>query len=129
MSRAIEEEIIKQYIKKNKQERILWEFNNPKKRKQVIWRFNKPGIFIEKCLSPIGYMDKEHMIRYLFGLSGVSDVYYIGEDYIGYLSLEQAAEGASTGEICVIYCGNGIGYYQGEQEIGAPPRFMLSAEK
>lgn len=129
MSRAIEEEIIKQYIKKNKQERIIWEFNNPKKRKEVIWRFNNPGIFIEKCLNPIGYMDKKHMIRYLFELSGVSDVYYIGRNYIGYLSLEQAAERASMEEICIIYCGKGIGYYQGEQEIGAPPRYMLLAKK
>lgn len=29
----------------------------------------------------------------------------------------------------VSYCGNGIGYYQGEQEKGAPPRFMLLKEK
>lgn len=129
MSRAIEEEIIKKYIKKNKQERMIWELNNPQKREEVIWRFSKPGIFIEKCLTPIGYMDKIHMIEYLFKLSGVSNVYYIGEDYIGYLSLEQAAERASMGEICIIYCGKGIGYYQGEQEIGAPPRFMLLAEK
>ena len=77
MSRAIEEEIIKQYIKKNKQERMLWELNNPQKREEVIWRFSKPGIFIEKCLTPIGYMDKIHMIEYLFKLSGVSNVYYL----------------------------------------------------
>lgn len=109
MSRAIEEEIIKQYIKKNKQERMLWELNNPQKREEVIWRFSKPGIFIEKCLTPIGYMDKIHMIEYLFKLSGVSNVYYIGEDYIGYLSLEQAAERASMGEICIITVGKVLG--------------------
>lgn len=87
MSRAIEEEIIKQYIKKNKQERMLWELNNPQKREEVIWRFSKPGIFIEKCLTPIGYMDKIHMIEYLFKLSGVSNVYYIGEDYLSLIHI------------------------------------------
>ena len=54
------------------------------------------------------------MIKYLFELSAASDVYYMGESYIGHLFLEQAAE---------------IGYYQGEPGYGAPPRFMLLAEK
>lgn len=56
-------------------------------------------------------------------------MYFIGEDYIGDLSLKEAVERASEGEICIIYCGEGIGYYQGEQEKGAPPRFMLLKEK
>lgn len=128
MSRSIEKEIIEQYVKKNKQERIIWELDNPKKRSSVIWRFHRPKIFIEKCLKPIGYMDKKQMIKYLSELSGAVDVYFIGEIYIGYLSLEEAAEQASRGGICIIYCGKGIGYYQGEQEIGAPPRFMLLAK-
>lgn len=59
---------------------------------------------------------KEEMKNYLHKLSGAENVYFIGEDYIGEMLLEQAAERANEGEICIIYCGNGIGYYQGEQE-------------
>ena len=70
-------------------------------------------------------MDKTEMQTYLYNLSKKSNVYFIGEDYIGDLSLKEAVERASEGEICIIYCGEGIGYYQGEQEKGAPPRFML----
>ena len=125
MSRTIEEEIVKKYIIKNKQNRIIWELNNPKKRNNVIWRFHRPDIFSEKCLYPVEYMDRSGMNKYLFELSGASEVYFIGESYIGYLSLNQATELASKGEICIIYCGKGIGYYQGEQEIGKPPRFLL----
>ena len=125
MSRAIEEEIIRKYVKKDRQERIIWELNNPKKREEIVWRLHRPDIFIEKCLHPIEYMSKDVMRKRLFELSGVSEVYFIGEGYIGYLSLEQASERANTGEICIIYCGKGIGYYQGEQEIGKPPRFLL----
>lgn len=62
---------------------------------------------------------KEAMKNYLHKLSGAENVYFIGEDYIGKMLLEQAAERANEGEICIIYCGNGIGYYQGEQEKGA----------
>lgn len=129
MYEKVEEEIIKKYIKTNKQERILWELNSPKKRNSVIWRFHKPDIFMKKCLKPVKYMSKQDMEKYLFDLSGVLNVYYIGENYIGSLSLEQAVEQVNQGGICIIYCGNGIGYYQGEQEFGAPPRFMLLAEK
>lgn len=125
MRSAIEEEIVKKYIKKNKQDRILWEFNNPKKRGNVIWRMNEPDIFKENCLQSVGYMTKETMEQCLYELSGVRKVYFIGEDYIGNLSIEQAVQRANEGEICIIYCGKGIGYYQGEQEFGKPPRFLL----
>lgn len=52
----------------------------------------------------------------------------MGESYIGEISLKEAVENADGGEICIIYCGKGIGYYQGEQIIGAPSRFMLLAK-
>lgn len=125
MRNVIEEEIVKKYIKKNKQDRILWELDNPKKRGNVIWRMNRSDIFKESCLQPVGYMTKEIMKKYFYELSGVRKVYFIGEDFIGHLSIEQAVERANTGEVCIIYCGKGIGYYQGEQEIGKPPRFLL----
>lgn len=124
-----EKEIVQNYIIKSKQERIEWELNHPQKRKDIIWHFHKPDIFKEACLHPVDYMDQEAMKNYLHKLSSAENVYFIGEDYIGEMSLEQAVERANEGEICIIYCGNGIGYYQGEQEKGAPPRFMLLAEK
>ena len=120
-----EQEIIKKYVRKNKQDRILWELSTPRKRDAVFWNFSGTDIFNENCLHPIKYMQKEEMEKYLFKLSGTSEVYFIGESYIGYLPLNQATERASMGEICIIYCGKGIGYYQGEQEIGKPPRFLL----
>lgn len=125
MNREIEEEIIKKYVKKNKQERILWEINNPKKRKGIIWHFDRPDIFKGDCLQPVEYMDRKIMKDFLIKNSNLGKVYFIGESFIGYLSSEEAAERANTGEICIIYCGNGIGYYQGEQEKGKPPRFLL----
>lgn len=121
----IEEEIVKKYVIKNKQERILWELSSPRKREQIFWRFADSEILKSSCLKPIEYMSVETMEKYLFKLTGVKSVYFIGEDYIGELTLRQATERANMGEICIIYCGNGIGYYQGEQGYGAPPRFLL----
>lgn len=122
---GVEQEIIKKYVDKNKQERILWELDNPKKRGNVFWKFAGSDIFKKDCLQPVEYMSSDEMERHLFKLSGVRDIYFIGEDYIGELSLKEAVKRAGTGEICIIYCGNGIGYYQGEQDSGKPPRFML----
>ena len=68
------------------------------------------------------------MEKHLFQLSGAREVYFVGESYTGILPLKQAVTKAHTGEICVIYCGKGIGYYQGEQEYGSPPRYMLLAQ-
>ncbi len=123
--KKIENEIVQKYVVSNKQERIKWELSNSKKREAISKHFHKPTIFKTECLYPINYMDKTEMQTYLYNLSKKSNVYFIGEDYIGDLSLKEAVERASEGEICIIYCGEGIGYYQGEQEKGAPPRFML----
>ena len=123
----IEEEIIKLYIIKDKQERILWELSNHRKRESVIWKFSGPNLFKRDCLQPIEYMSQEKMEKYLSNRGGVEEVYFIGESIIGKLSLTQAVAKAHNGERCIIYCGNGFGYYQGEREDGTFPRFLLSA--
>lgn len=97
-----EKEIVQNYIIKSKQERIEWELSHSKKRKDIIWHFHKPDIFKEACLHAVDYMDKEAMKNYLHKLSGAENVYFIGEDYIGKMLLEQAAERANEGEICNI---------------------------
>ena len=86
-----EKEIVQNYIIKSKQERIEWELSHSKKRKDIIWHFHKPDIFKEACLHAVDYMDKEAMKNYLHKLSGAENVYFIGEDYIGEMLLEQAA--------------------------------------
>ena len=121
----IEEELIKKYVIKEKQNRLLWELKNPKKRNTVILRFAGTNCFKTNCLHAITYMSGDVMKRHLLHLSNAKDVYFVGESYVGTLSLEQAVAKAQTGEICIIYCGKGIGYYQGEQENGKPPRFLL----
>ena len=126
---SIEEEIVKKYVIKNKQERILWELSNPQKRPNIIWQFAGLRLFKKSCLQLTKYMPPEELEKCLFQLTEAKLVYFIGEDYIGELSLTQAAKRTNTGEICIIYCGNGIGYYQGEQDYGTPPRFLLMEKR
>lgn len=129
MNHEIETEIIKKYVVKNKQDRIIWELGSPKKRSEVMWRFHHNlDIFKPECLYPVEYMDPRGMKEYLYKLSGAREVYYMGDLFIGELSLKDAADRA-FGDVCIIYCGNGIAYYQGEECMAAPPRYMLIANE
>lgn len=125
----IEREIVEKYVKKHKQERILWELTNAKKRDAVIWKFAGTNIFKDNCLQKTEYMSSSMLFKYLYEMGASKRIYYIGESFIGEMNLEEAVKKANNGEICIIYCGNGIGYYQGEQEYGSPPRYILKISK
>ena len=124
--KQIESEIVRYYIKESKRERLLWELDSPSKRASVIWKFAGTELFKRECLVPTKYLTADAMRQYFSKLTSSDHVYFFGEDYIGQLPLHQAIQRAQEGEICIIYCGNGNGYYQGEQSKGAPPRFLLS---
>ena len=126
MNNNIEEEIVNTFIKENKQTRIISELRNPEKRKTImIRRFASDGLFKGNCIHLVSYMSPSILEKCLFDLSKDEEVYYIGEYYIGALPLHEAVLRANTGELCIIYCGKGIGYYQGEQDHGKPPRCFL----
>ena len=129
MINDIERDIIKKFVCKHRQERLIWEFGNSRKREQIMMqRFAGPQIFKEDYLKATEYMSPDVLQIQLFKLGGTKNVYYIGESYIGEMSLKQATETVNTGEICIVYCGNGIGYYQGEEEFGYRPRYFLIAK-
>lgn len=126
MINQVETEIIQNYVKESKQERLLWELSSPSKRETIIWKFAGSELFKRECLLPTKYMPADAMEQYFSKLTKNNHVYFIGADYIGQLTLQQAVQRAQEGEICIVYCGNGNGYYQGEQSKGAPPRYLLS---
>lgn len=123
----LEEEIVKKFVVKNKQERILWELGSSKKREQVFWRFAGTAIFRPECLHFLNYMAPNELEKYLSKFVHTKNVYYLGEDYIGEITLKESLEKINMGAICIIYCGNGIGYYQGEEDQGHRPRCLLRA--
>lgn len=125
-SNSLEEEFVKKFIIKNKQERILWELQSSKKRESVFWRFAGTEIFKKECLNDLAYMPQKELERYLLKYARLGYVYFIGNDFVGEISLEDAVAQMEMGSIGIIYCGDGIGYYQGEQEInGYTPRCLL----
>lgn len=134
MDKEIEMEIIKAFVNKNMQERFLFELFSTKKRKNSIGRlchqydkiFNKDYMIeIPKDnlnLTGIGSMLENHEIN--------NNCYLISydEQIDGlYLPLMQALERVvGLGMPSIISCITGkLAYFEGEQEIGVPPRFIL----
>lgn len=123
----IEEEIVKYFFIKCKQKRLLWELNNPKKREKIIHRIIAIETYKSECLKPVKYLSEDDMERLLLDLAKKKDIYFIGESYIGALPIKEAVNRVGRGEWCLIYCGNGTGYLQAEQqEHGPSPQYLLS---
>ena len=126
MPNKIEQEIVQTYIVKNKRKRILWELDNPKKREYILFnRFLRIDNWKKGCLQPVEYLTSEKLSYYLAEKSKKKEVYFIGEDYIGSLPIKDAVERTRKGEWCMIYCGNGYGYFQGEGGCIKPARYLL----
>ena len=126
MPNKIEQEIVQTYIVKNKRKRILWELDNPKKREYILFnRFLGIDNWKKGCLQPVEYLTSEKLSYYLAEKSKKKEVYFIGEDYIGLLPIKDAVERTRKGEWCMIYCGNGYGYFQGEGGCIKPARYLL----
>ena len=127
MNREIENEIVDMFVWANKRERINWELSNKKKREEVVWqRFCHPDIF-DKCVLQDGkslYLSPKELEDYLFQLGKTRQVYYMGLNYIGEETLEHAIERMES-DICLIYLGNGMAFYQEEQDKLPTPRYLL----
>lgn len=80
-------------------------------------------------LRPTDHVRAEAPEKILLRLGGSRTVYYLGSSYVGELPLKQAVAYADQCDICVIYCGNGVGYFQGRACDFAQPRYLLIAGK
>ena len=113
-------------IMPNKIEQEIVQTYNPKKREYILFnRFLRIDNWKKGCLQPVEYLTSEKLSYYLAEKSKKKEVYFIGEDYIGPLYTKAAVARTEMGEWCMIYCGNGYGYFQGEGEFIKPARYLL----
>ena len=128
MDIAIESEIVKLFVQKQYQKRLLYEINS-KKEYDTMWHyFHTEQKLKKECLEKIYYMDEKNLEKYLFQLTGKKEVYYMGIDVRIRMSLREASYQMAHGAVAIVYCGNGIGYYQGEEELADTPRYILKAQ-
>ena len=133
VNKDLEEEIIRLFFLKEKQDRILWELSTIKKRKNCLFKICDQGFSMLKTeyIRYIKFMKSDELQNILLKQGAIRPMYYIGEDWadilIENISIKQAIENFLYGDWSpgLLYFGNGIAYYEGLQHIGAPRRCIL----
>ncbi|WP_066370725.1 hypothetical protein [Neobacillus fumarioli] len=134
MIKEFEEKIIKSFFNKRVQQRILYELFSPQKRGDALWKLNHSysGTLRKEFMIqiPKSQLDRQEIERLLIK-QGAGDTCYV-------MSLNDAIDGKEMdlktaidrvfgyGLSSIISCVHGhLAYFQAEQELGAPPRFIL----
>ena len=134
MDKEIEREIVKAFVNKNMQERFLFELFSSKKRKEGIGRlchqydkiFNR-NYMIEISKDNFNFTIIGNMLKSYETNDNCYLISYDEEIDGMYLPFMEALERVvGLGMPSIISCITGkLAYFEGEQEIGAPPRFIL----
>ena len=129
---AIEKEIVKFFFQKKVRKRVEYELFSKKKRDNAIVRLIAPEFSLEPAtMHPIDGAEPDDVIRKLIELGASKNDAYIMNlgDEGQYVTLDEAVNTAFlSGMPVIVYCGNGIGYAQGELEVGPQSRFLLIAQ-
>ena len=126
MNLEIEKEIVDNYYQKRCKKRIKWELETPRRRRDAIWKMGDRKYLEEKRLHFVKYMSDKNLILKILEMGGTKRAYYMSIDFIGELTIEEAVRKAREDYWgCIVYFGNGIGYYhEGELE-KFPPEYIL----
>lgn len=127
MNSKIEEEIVRCFIQKNRQDRIIWELQSKRKRDSVMWKLCDTHLFKQEVLYPQRYLSPEDLAEKLEDLGAQKTIYMIAFDEMYELEDCSVLEGIERqwDNPYLLYYGNGLGYFEGMQEDGAPERCIL----
>lgn len=127
MNSKIEEEIVRCFIQKNRQDRIIWELQSKRKRDSVMWKLCDTHLFKREVLYPQRYLSPEDLAEKLETLGAQKTIYMIAFDEMYELEDCSVLEGIERqwDNPYLLYYGNGLGYFEGMQEDGAPERCIL----
>ncbi len=127
MNSRIEEEIVRCFIQKNRQDRIIWELQSKRKRDSVMWKLCDTHLFKREVLYPQRYLSPEDLAEKLEALGAQKTIYMIAFDEMYELEDCSVLEGIERqrSNPYLLYYGNGLGYFEGMQEDGAPERCIL----
>ena len=129
MNKELETAFVKNFIKKQYQERLLFELNSPKKREDFIWRFchrtevivNPQRIILKG--TKIAKEDLDNEIKQIKG-----DVYVLSLDYPeGQMMNVQEALAYFEDEYMpvIIMFADNLAFIKTEVEYGAPEKYLL----
>ena len=128
MNSKIEEEIVRCFIQKNRQDRIAWELQSKRKRDSIMWKLCDTRRFEKEVLYPQPYLSPEDLVEKLTDLGAQKTIYVMS-----FYEMSEPKENCSVLEGILqqddnpylLYYGDGLGYFEGMQEEGAPERCIL----
>ena len=128
MNSNIEEEIVDSYYQKRCRERIKWELKTPRRRDDGIWKMRLKKYLDEDKMHHLEYLSIEQLKKKILKLGGKETAYLISIYFVGEINIAEGIEKARNDDMgCILYFGNGIGYYhEGELGINPPDFFMLN---
>lgn len=128
---AVIEEMVDMLFAKKWRKRVKYDFVLEKRRKEAFLRYNN-GEYLEKTVIKynVAKMKTEDIYSLIQKEGGKEKCFLIVYLKSGiYDSLEGIKEVMKQGLGGILYFGNGVGYFQGEQFIGSPDRYILVNKK
>lgn len=135
MDLNIEKGIVNLFYQKKYRDRIIWELETPRRRTQGISKMGKREYLDEKKLCQLPYLEIAEFIKQVSTLGGTHDAYFISidsyyrfEDFPQKISITDALNMARHDiSGCILYFGNGIGYYHEGEPYDVSMEYILSA--
>lgn len=128
MNAEVEREIVRYFIRKDRQDRIAWELQSKRKRDSIMWKLCDTRLFEKEVLYPQPYLSPKDLAEKLTDLGAQKTIYIIS-----FYEMSEPKENCSVLEGIeqqydnpyLLYFGDGLGYFEGMQEVGAPERCIL----
>ena len=134
MDYSLEQTILDSYFINGYRKRLGYELRNINKRKRVLHSLchNYASIIKPEALNLIVSSDATAIAKIILQQGGSKERCYVMSliaNFDGvYVTLDDALESVvGNGMAALIYCNNGIAYFEAEQEQGPPPRFILKS--
>lgn len=125
------EEMIDLFFVKKRRERMKYVFSSKEKRREAYFRYNS-GDYIDKSFIKyqVNKLSMQDIYKMLIEEGGNKKCFMISCSESGLYNTEDALKRAmNNGLGAMLYLGNGVGYFQGEQYIGSPERYILVNDK
>lgn len=135
MNAEVEREIVQNFVQKRSKERLRWELSSPKKRLGGMSKINKREYLDERKIYKIPHWSIDALMKQIFLLGGTRRTYYLSldsycqtDDFPKEMDICDAISMARQ-EIggCILYFGNGIGYYHEGEPYDTHQEYILSA--
>lgn len=125
------EEMIEMFFEKKWRKRLKFKLIPKEKRVENYYDYHNGEYLDESCIKYcVNKSSIEDICNILLKEGGNKKCFFFSCSESGIYDMRKGIENAmDNGMGAIIYLGNGIGYFQGEQYIGSPERYILVNKK